>query len=100
VASCKQTSDFSGHNIELGKRGGGYPFPIFLLICQFLTTIVAFDYITIHHHGHSVKMNNFNIVDVTKVPNEASCAWELNLINFPILGKKMVKIEKLGNQKA
>ena len=35
-----------------------------------------------------------------KVPNEASCAWEPNLINFPILGKKMVKIEKLGNQKA
>ena len=35
-----------------------------------------------------------------KVPNEASCAWEPNLINFPILGKNMVKIEKLGNQKA
>jgi hypothetical protein len=35
-----------------------------------------------------------------KVPNKASCAWEPNLINFPILGKKMVKIEKLGNQKA
>jgi hypothetical protein len=37
---------------------------------------------------------------LAKVPNEASCAWEPNLINFPILGKKMVKIEKLGNQKA
>jgi hypothetical protein len=35
-----------------------------------------------------------------RVPNEASCAWEPNLINFPILGKIMVKIEKLGNQKA
>jgi hypothetical protein len=41
------------------------------------------------------------LVDLpVKVPNEASCAWEPNLINFPILGKKMVKIEKLGNQKA
>jgi hypothetical protein len=39
-------------------------------------------------------------LNLTKVPNEASCAWEPNLINFPILGKKMVKIEKLGNQKA
>jgi hypothetical protein len=35
-----------------------------------------------------------------KVPNEASCAWEPNLINLLILGEKMVKMEKLGNQKA
>ena len=35
----------------------------------------------------------------SRVPNEASCAWEPNLTNFPILGEKIEKIEKLVNQK-
>ena len=33
---------------------------------------------------------------ISRVPNKASCAWEHNLMRFRMLGKKLIKILKLG----
>ena len=41
-----------------------------------------------------MKMTEQN--DITRVPNKANCAWEQNLMCFRILGKKLIKILKLG----